>query len=80
MDDDDDDPPDPDATERLQLLEDELLRLAKGFHDIFAGDPELELSSAALSQAKFSNRQSTTWPKRFTADTAVGCRQPLLCS
>ena len=53
----DDDSPDPDATERLQLLEDEFLRLAKGFHDIFAGDPEWELFSADLSQAKLSDRQ-----------------------
>ena len=55
--DDDDDSPDPDATERLQLLEDELLRLAKGFHDIFAGDPELELLSRTLSQTKLSDRR-----------------------
>ncbi len=55
--DDDDDSFDPDPTERLQLLEDEFLRLAKGFHDIFAGDPEWELFSADLSQAKLSDRQ-----------------------
>ena len=55
--DDDDDSFDPDETERLQLLEDEFLRLAKEFHDIFAGDPEWELSSVALSQAKLSDRQ-----------------------
>ena len=53
----DDDSFDPDLTERLQLLADEFLRLAKGFHDIFAGDPEWELFSAALSQAKLSDRQ-----------------------
>ena len=55
--DDDDDSPDPDATERLQLLEDELLQLAKGFHDIFAGDPEWERMSAVGSLGKISDRQ-----------------------
>ena len=35
----------------------ELLRLAKGFHDIWAGDPELESMSAVVSQAKISDRQ-----------------------
>ena len=35
----------------------ELLRLAKGFHDIWAGDPELEHSSAVVSKAKISDRQ-----------------------
>ena len=53
--DDDDDSFDPDPTERLQLLEDELLRLAKGFHDIFAGDPEMEIVPQDL--AKLSDRR-----------------------
>ena len=35
----------------------ELLRLARGFHDIWAGDPELESMSAVVSRAKISDRQ-----------------------
>ena len=55
--DDDDDSFDDDLTERLQLAEDELLQLAEKFHDIFAGDPEVKLLSAFVSQAKISDRQ-----------------------
>ena len=46
---DDDDSDDDDLTK--------LLRLARGFHDIWAGDPELESMSAVVSQAKISDRQ-----------------------
>ena len=55
--DDDDDSFDPDETERLQLLEETVLRLAKTLHESFVGDPEEERLSAFLSQAKISDRQ-----------------------
>lgn len=53
--DDDDDLFDPNPTERLQLMEDELLQLAKEFHDIFAGDPGMEFLPQDL--AKLSDRR-----------------------
>ncbi len=57
MDDDDDNSFDQDTTDRLQLIEDDLVRLARKFHDIFAGDIEVELVSAFVSQTKISDCQ-----------------------
>ena len=55
--DDDDNSPDSEITERLQLLEDDILRLAKDLNQSFAGDFEFECLSAFLSQTKISDRQ-----------------------
>ncbi len=53
--DDDDDLFDPNPTEGLQLMEDELVQLAKEFHDVFAGDPGMEIVPQDL--AKLSDRR-----------------------